>query len=68
MKSILSLTGSIVGWVGVVLCLVAGLVKVSGTYYILDYEAMTVFTAGIGLIAAGALAKLEAIGLAARDG
>lgn len=59
MKQIVSVFGSLVGWAGVILCLVVGLMKLGGSYYVLGYEAMTLFSVGIGLIAAGCLAKLE---------
>lgn len=59
MKQTLSAVGSVVGWSGVLLCLIAGGAKAFGSFYILDYETMTIFTVGIGLIATGCLAKLE---------
>ncbi|MCK7583175.1 MAG: hypothetical protein MZV65_51555 [Chromatiales bacterium] len=61
MKQRLSMAGSAVGWLGVLICLVAGLTKFAGSYYLLGYEAMTLFMVGIGLIATGSLAKLEAL-------
>ena len=61
MKQQLSTAGSVIGGLGVLICLVAGLTKLAGSYYLLGYEAMTLFTAGIGLIATGCLAKLEAL-------
>ena len=63
MKNIFAAFGSLVGWSGVALCLIAGIFKLVGSYYVFSYEAMTLFTAGIAMIAAGCLAKLEARGL-----
>jgi hypothetical protein len=60
MKNILSTIGSVVGWSGVIVCLASGLSKLVGSYYIYNYEVMTIFTVGIAMIAAGCMAKLEA--------
>lgn len=60
MKTILANAGSVVGWAGIVLCLITGTLRFTGSYYLFEYEAMTVFIAGIGLILAGCFAKLEA--------
>ncbi len=55
----LALIGSVVGWAGVLVCGVSGLVKLLGSYYFLGMETQTIFIVGIGLIATGILAKLE---------
>lgn len=61
MRSMLSLLGSLTGWAGVLLCLLSGVVRVSGSYHIAGYGAITFFIGGIGLIAAGCLFKLETL-------
>jgi len=61
MKQHLSTAGSAIGVLGMLICLIAGLTKLTGSYYLLGYEAMTLFMVGIGLIATGCLAKLEAL-------
>jgi hypothetical protein len=61
MKGLVSVAGSVVGWLGVVVCLVAGLVRLGGSFHLGSYESESLFTVGIGLIAAGCLAKLEAL-------
>ena len=63
MRGLLSFSGSLVGWVGILICLAAGLLRVSGSFHYAGYETMTIFSAGIALIVAGAFAKLEAVGM-----
>ena len=60
MQSILATAGSVVGWLGVFVCAVAGTAKLLGAYYFLGFEALSVFVGGVGLMSAGILAKLEA--------
>ncbi|MBV5310282.1 hypothetical protein [Chromatium okenii] len=59
MKNILSIVGSIIGWLGVLICFVSGIMKLVGSYHLFDYETMTLFTVGIAMIATGCLAKFE---------
>lgn len=59
MKNFLSMVGSIVGWLGVLICFVSGMMKLVGSYHLFDYETMTLFTVGIAMIVTGCLAKLE---------
>ena len=59
MARVLSLLGSLTGWAGVLVCLVSGLLRVSGFYHIAGYGTITIFTGGIGLIVAGCWFKLE---------
>ena len=47
---------------GVALCAVAGIARVAGVYYLGGYQAMTLFTGGMGLMLMGALGKLHALG------
>jgi hypothetical protein len=59
MQKILGLTGSIAGIVGALLCLVAGLARVGGTYYLAGYETTTLFEVGAGLMIFACLTRLE---------
>lgn len=59
-KSQLALVGSVLGWSGVLVCLVSALVKLTGSYYLFGAESQSVFIGGIGLTVAGILAKIEA--------
>lgn len=47
---------------GIVLCAVAGVARVAGMYHLGPYQAMTLFTGGMGLMLMGALCKLHALG------
>jgi len=55
----LSLTGSISGVLGILLCAISGLARVSGSFYLLGYEATTIFTVGTGMMVFACLLKLE---------
>ena len=44
---------------GILACIVAGLSRLAGSYYVADYEGMTLFNAGVGLMVFSALLKLE---------
>ncbi|SHI51395.1 hypothetical protein SAMN02745165_00277 [Malonomonas rubra DSM 5091] len=59
MGKILAIAGNILGGVGLLLCVVAGFARLSGNYYVFSYEAMTVFNAGVGVMVAACLAKLQ---------
>ncbi len=63
MRALLDVAGSLVGWAGVIVCLGSGLLRVGGSYHLLGFETMTLFSAGLGLIVAGLLAKVEAFGM-----
>ena len=43
---------------GILLCLASGLVRLSGQFYMLGFESMTVFNAGTTIMIAACLAKL----------
>lgn len=59
MQKILGLTGSLAGIVGALLCLVAGLARVSGAYHLASFEATTLFEVGAGLMVFACLTRLE---------
>jgi len=54
----LGLIGNIATLSGILLFLVAGIARLSGAHYLMGYENMTIFTAGIGLMVTACLAKL----------
>ena len=64
MKQFLNISGHVTGILGLILCLVAGLDRVGGSYHTLGFENMTLFMAGIGLMVAACLAKLEKLSMA----
>ena len=55
----LVLAGSIAGILGALICLIAGLARMAGFYYLLGYQSTTLFTAGVGLMVFACLVKLE---------
>ena len=59
MQKILGFAGSIAGIVGALLCLVAGLARVGGAYYLAGYETTTLFEVGAGLMIFACLTRLE---------
>jgi uncharacterized membrane protein len=63
MKSGLSYGGTLVGALGGLVCLVAGLARVMGLHYVAGYESMTLFAVGTAMMVAGCLAKLHTLGI-----
>lgn len=47
--------------VGALVCLVAGVARLTGHSYLLGFESMTLFTGGMALMLFGALLKLESV-------
>ena len=46
---------------GIVVCAVAGGARLTGSYHVASYEAMTLFNVGVGLMVFAALVKLEVL-------
>ncbi|MCB1674882.1 MAG: hypothetical protein KDI01_01235 [Halioglobus sp.] len=46
---------------GILACIVAGLARLAGSYYVAGYEGMTLFNAGVGLMVFSVLVKLEVL-------
>lgn len=59
MQKLIEVAGNIAGVIGLLVCLVSGGTRVMGQFYLLGYEAMTLFVGGIGLMVAACLAKLH---------
>ena len=59
MQKLFEVIGNIAVVAGLLLCLVAGGTRVMGQFYLLGYEAMTLFVGGIGLMVAACLAELH---------
>jgi len=55
----LELAGLISAFIGVLVCLSAGLARIAGYYYILGYESTTLFNVGVGMMVFGCLVKLQ---------
>ena len=66
MERLISLAGNLLAVIGLSMCLVAGLVRLSGDFHLFGYSAMTIFMAGTGLMMMACLAKLELLLLRGR--
>lgn len=60
MNTFLQWIGHLAALLGIVICLLTGLVRVSGTFYFLGFEAQTLFIGGIALMVMACLARLYA--------
>ncbi len=61
MQSLFNLTGTLAGAVGALLCLAAGLTRLTGAYHLAGLEATTIFMVGTGLMVFACLLKLEVL-------
>lgn len=59
MNRLLANLGSIAGIIGILICLVAGLVRLSGSFYLSGYSAQSLFVIGIASIIMACYLKLE---------
>ena len=59
MASLLKIVGNMTGMLGVLICLAAGIVRLTGNYLVFGYEARALFIAGIALMLMACLAKLH---------
>jgi hypothetical protein len=60
-NELLGILANLIAAVGAILCAVAGINRLLGSYHVLGYEAMTFFIAGISLMVFAALIKLHII-------
>ena len=51
--------GQAAGLVGVLICLIAGLARLTGVYHVAAFQATTLFMVGVGLMVFACLVKLE---------
>ncbi|MDZ7752590.1 MAG: hypothetical protein U5S82_13195 [Gammaproteobacteria bacterium] len=61
MRELSNTLGNIAAILGILICLVSGGARVAGFYYIFNYEALTLFIGGTGLMVFACLAKVEAL-------
>lgn len=61
MKALLGLSGHIAAAVGALACLVGGVARLAGHYYLGGFQDMSLFMGGIGLMVFACLAKLYAL-------
>ena len=68
MNKLFHYLGTASGLLGALICLVSGLTRVSGSFYLGGYAATTLFMAGVGLMVFACLLKLEALSGGNRGG
>ncbi len=59
MNQLMSYAGHAAGVLGALICLVAGLARISGSFYFANFEATTLFMVGVGLMVFACMVKLE---------
>jgi type IV secretory pathway VirB2 component (pilin) len=59
MHNLIQLIGNSAGILGIVICLVTGIMRLSGHPVVFGFEAITLFIGGIALMVMACLAKLE---------
>lgn len=55
----MALAANLFAVLGLVMSLGSGLIRLGGSYHLFGYSAMTIFTAGTGLIVVACLLKIE---------
>ena len=61
MQKILESAANAAGILGALICLIAGLSRIIGNYYLAGFETPTLYNVGIGLMVFGGLLKLEVL-------
>jgi type IV secretory pathway VirB2 component (pilin) len=59
MKKLFGIVGNIAGGLGILICLVAGLARLAGSFYLFKFEVVTLFIGGIALMVMACLVKLQ---------
>ena len=62
MNQLMVFAGRAAGILGVLLCLVAGASRLTGSFYVGDIQATTLFMVGTGLMVFACLLRLESLG------
>jgi hypothetical protein len=63
MEKMMDTVGTVLGVVGILVCLLAGASRVAGSYYLLGFETITLFIGGTSIMVAACLAKLHGVSL-----
>ena len=61
MSKLFVLAGNGLGLIGVLVCAVAGVSRLTGAFYTAGFQTMVLFNVGVGLMVAACLAKLHAL-------
>ena len=67
MNRILELAGDITGWLGMLLCLISGGVRIAGMFYFAGFQTITLFMGGMALMLASCVFKLEVLNQKSRS-
>lgn len=59
MKTVLELGEKLLALLGILICLIAGLMRLGGSYHIAGIETLTLFTVGMGTMLTAILLKLH---------
>ena len=59
MEKMIQFIGNIAGILGIAICLVTGIMRLSGHAIVFGFEAITLFTGGIALMVMACLIKLQ---------
>lgn len=62
MDKFLEIVGNFGAGLGILICLLAGVGRLAGNYYLFGFETITFFTGGIALMVMACLAKLNQLG------
>jgi hypothetical protein len=63
MEKMVDIIGTVLGVLGILVCLLAGVSRVAGSHYLLGFETITLFIGGISVMVAACLAKLHHVSL-----
>ncbi len=66
-RALINQLGSLAGFTGMLVCLVAVVVRLTGQYFIAGLPLATVFLGGVGLVVSGCFLKLHFIACGRRD-
>jgi type IV secretory pathway VirB2 component (pilin) len=61
MNKYIELIGNFAAIIGILFCLAAGLIRVSGNYFIFGFETQTLFLASIAIMVFACLVKLHVL-------
>lgn len=63
MEKTIDTIGTVLGVIGILICLLAGVSRIAGNFYLLGFESVTLFIGGISIMVAACLAKLHSVSL-----
>jgi hypothetical protein len=63
MEKAIDTIGTILGVLGILVCVLAGVSRIVGSHYLVGFETITLFIGGISIMVAACLAKLHSVSL-----